>query len=85
MKYKFIFIIIINLINFKAIINLKNNSYSKFLRRLWEEGMEYEIQDENESESLIHCEKSNYKYFSFILTGATVTFEHFVSKDNAVS
>ena len=47
--------------------------------------MEYVIHNKNESESLEHCALSDYKYFSFILSGDNVTFEHFVSKDAAVS
>ena len=46
--------------------------------------MEYKERNSDELDSLIHCSKSNYKYFSFILNGAPVTFEHFVGQDNVV-
>ena len=39
----------------------------------------------DELQSFVICSKSNYKYFSFILNGAPVTFEHYISQDNAVS
>ena len=64
-----------------------NDSLLNNIRNLWEEDMEYTKEDLNDKEldSLNHCSKSNYKYFSFILTGAPVTFDHFISKDFAVS
>ena len=64
---------------------LKHDSLINNKRILWEEDMEYVIHNKNESESLEHCALSDYKYFSFILSGDNVTFEHFVSKDAAVS
>ena len=31
---------------------------------------------EDDENSLKRCSKSSYKYFSYVLTGAPVTFEH---------
>ena len=87
MKYMKI-ILFITLLSFINNIDtkLKHDSLKNNIRSLWEEDMEYTIKDEDkDSDSLWHCSYSNYKYFSFILTGAPVTFDHFVSKDNAVS
>jgi len=79
-KYQ-IFLLILFLCLIKSFTTNKFN----FLRNLWEEEMEYIIYNQAESDSLIHCSNSNYKYFSFILTGAPVSFDHFVPKDRAVS
>ena len=49
--------------------------------------MEYDPKKRNSSEdieSLETCASSNYKYFSFILSGAPVSFDHFINEDNAV-
>ena len=73
------------LINLYLILLLLFIVHSKpKLRNLWEEAMEYKERNSDELDSLIHCSKSNYKYFSFILNGAPVTFEHFVGQDNVV-
>ena len=47
--------------------------------------MEYNIRNDAEKKSLTHCGSSSYKYFSFIQTGAPVTFNHTINMDNAVS
>ena len=31
---------------------------------------------ENDEDSLERCSKSSYKYFSYVLTGAPVSFDH---------
>ena len=87
MKYMkiILFIEILCSMNNNIDSKLKHDYYINNIRSLWEEDMEYKINNENEAESLWHCAKSDYKYFSFILSGAPVTFDHFVSKDNAVS
>ena len=89
MKYMKIILIIrfLFFINNRIDSKLKHNSLINNIRSLWEEDMEIIANDveEGEYDSISHCSKSNYKYFSFILTGAPVTFDHFISKDNAVS
>ena len=77
----FIFILNLNILKANLFSNMKNNT----TRMLWESKMEYHSKDPKETLSLKHCAKSSYKYFSFITTGANVTFNNFVNKDNAVS
>ena len=48
--------------------------------------MEYEKRDNgDDNNSLKRCTKSSFKYFSFILSGAPVTFDHSVNVGNVVS
>ena len=77
----------LNFNNLKIFFGLKKESYFNNLRNLWEEEMEYDPKKRNSSEdieSLETCASSNYKYFSFILSGAPVSFDHFINEDNAV-
>ena len=46
--------------------------------------MVYEVNNPEEEDSLKHCASSSYKYFSFIQTGAPVTFDHTINQDNVV-
>ena len=47
--------------------------------------MEYEKRNaEEDNKSLKNCAKSSYKYFSFILSGAPVDFQHYINSGNAV-
>lgn len=80
-----LFIILFTFIINFPIFDSKDDYYKNKHRYLWEEDMKYGDYYPEEKNSLEHCAKSNYKYFSYILTGAPVTFDHFVSKDNAVS
>ena len=74
-------------INSKSLFNNQNNSYQKKIRSLWEEDMEYDSTGRNDDDisSLEHCSYSSYKYFSFIQTGAPVTFTHSINEGNVVS
>ena len=50
--------------------------------------MEYDStgrDNEDDVSSLEHCSYSSYKYFSFIQTGAPVTFTHSINEGNVVS
>ena len=71
----------------KSLFNNQNNSYQKKIRSLWEEDMEYDSTGRNGDDisSLEHCSYSSYKYFSFIQTGAPVTFTHSINEGNVVS
>ena len=66
-----IYFLLINLIS----SNLYNSKF-KSIRDLWEETMDIPSgRPENEKTSLNHCAKPNYKYFSYVLTGAPVLYE----------
>jgi len=84
--YLFLVLNFLNIINTKPNLNTNNNFIYKYLRDLWEENMKYS-DDRNEAEirSLKHCASSSYKYFSFIQSGAPVTFDHNISRNNTVS
>ena len=71
----------------KSLFNNQNNLYQKIIRALWEEDMEYDSKGRNDDDnkSLKHCSYSSYKYFSFIQTGAPVTFDHSINQGNVVS
>ena len=84
-SYFFLVLNFLNIVNAKPNLNTNNNFLYKYLRNLWDEGMEYNIRNESEKKSLSHCGSSSYKYFSFIQTGAPVTFNHTINMDNAVS
>ena len=81
----FCILLLFYLINGKTISESNEKDY-KFLRSLWEERMEYEERaNEDDNLSLEHCAKSDYKYFSFIQSGAPVIFNHYINVGNAVS
>ena len=81
-KILFIFLVF----NIKSYLNQDNNSNLKKIRNLWVDPMEYEKRDNgDDNNSLKHCTKSSFKYFSFILSGAPVTFDHSVNVGNVVS
>ena len=77
---------LLKLINTNSFLNSNKDSYHKALRKLWEEDMVLPPRSflEDEEDSLELCASSNYKYFSFVLSGANVTFGHVVSRDAAV-
>ena len=86
MRNLYIILILLLFIQSKSILKNKKHSYSNIIRNLWEEDMEYTNRNiSSETDSLKICAKSNYKYFSFILNGAPVNFEHYVNQENAVS
>lgn len=82
-----LFLFLLKLINANSFLNPNKGSYHKALRKLWEEDMVIPPGRGNgeEADSLELCASSNYKYFSFVLSGANVTFGHVVSRDAAVS
>lgn len=80
----FLFLLFTNFIKTRQFFGFKNNSFFKNLRTLWEEKMVYEVNNPEEEDSLKHCASSSYKYFSFIQTGAPVTFDHTINQDNVV-
>ena len=72
----------------KSLFDNQNNLYQKIIRTLWEEDMEYDSNgrhSDDDIKSLKHCSYSSYKYFSFIQTGAPVTFNHSINQGNVVS
>ena len=81
-KILFIFLVF----NIKSYLNQDNKSNLKKIRNLWVDPMEYEKRDNgDDNNSLKRCTKSSFKYFSFILSGAPVTFDHSVNVGNVVS
>ena len=76
----FIFILTLNALKANVFSNIKNN----LKRSLWDSSMEYIPHNSDETLSLKHCAKSSYKYFSFITTGAPVTFDNYVNEGNVV-
>ena len=81
-KILFVFLVF----NIKSYLNQDNNSNLKKIRNLWVDPMEYEKRDNgDDNNSLKRCTKSSFKYFSFILSGAPVTFDHSVNVGNVVS
>lgn len=82
----FLFLIFNLINNKKSYLKQDNNSNLKNIRNLWSDPMEYEKRtNEGDNQSLKDCTKSSYKYFSFILSGEPVTFDHTVNTGNAVS
>ena len=84
-SYFFLILNFFIIVNTKPNLNSNNNFLFKYLRNLWEEDMIIYIRNDSEKKSLSHCASSSYKYFSFIQTGAPVTFDHIINMDNAVS
>ena len=86
-KQILLFLSLLNSIISKSLFNNQNNAYQKIIRSLWEEDMEYDTTGRNDSDiiSLKHCSYSSYKYFSFIQTGAPVTYNHSINEGNVVS
>lgn len=84
-KYKiFLFTTILILVNNNIFIySDQDDSYMKILRNLWESDMEYDSKDDH-GNSLKHCSRSSHKYFSYIMTGAPVSFNHYVNENNVV-
>ncbi len=83
---KFIFLLILlsfNLIKSKAISNATKKSHNNLLRKLWDENMPIlPNRPSEEDDSLNHCGKSSYKYFSYIITGSPLEYSH--SSSNGV-
>lgn len=80
------FLLIISLISVKSFLNTNYNSFLSVIRNLWEQNIEYKKRsDSDDNNSLKHCSKSSPKYFSFVLSGEPVTFDHFINSGNAVS
>lgn len=70
-------LLFVNIINTKSTSNNDKKSRHNLLRNLWDEDMN--IPDGRSSEedtSLKHCAKSDYKYFSYIISGAPLSYSH---------
>ena len=77
--------LLLNVINSNLVSNKSQKTNLNILRKLWEEDMEMPSgRSEEEEKSLEHCAKSSYKYFSYVLTGAPVSFEHTLSEGGTV-
>ena len=75
-----ILLLLINFINTKSTSNNEKKSHHNLLRNLWEEDMNYPKNRAPEDEaSLNRCGKSSYKYFSYIVTGANMTYSHLLT------
>ena len=63
-------------INFTLVSNENDDASKKsFLRNLWEEAMHYSRSvNSEETDSLSHCAKSDYKYFSHAIAGDKFEF-----------
>ena len=85
-KFNFLlFFLLINMIYTNLVSNKSPKTNLNILRKLWEEDMEIPSGRAKEEESsLNHCAKSSYKYFSFILSGAPVTFSHTLYEGGSV-
>ena len=80
---KLIFLLILlflNLIKSKTVTNATKKSSNNSLRKLWDENMpSLPNRPSEEDDSLNHCGKSSYKYFSYIITGAKLEYNHSIS------
>lgn len=76
-------IIILFFVNCNLFLDTDEDSYTRILRSLWESDMDYDSKDDY-GDSLEHCSRSSHKYFSYIKTGAPVTFDHTVNEHNVV-
>ena len=72
-----LFFLLTNSILSNKLSEKSKNTYFNILRNLWEEDMEIPSnRAEDDENSLKRCSKSSYKYFSYVLTGAPVSFDH---------
>jgi hypothetical protein len=70
-------LLFVNITNTKLISNNDKKYRHNLLRKLWDEDMpEPKDRDKEEETSLAHCAKSDYKYFSYILSGAPLNYSH---------
>ena len=80
---KLIFLLILlflNLIKSKTVTNATKKSRNNSLRKLWDENMpSLPNRPSEEDDSLNHCGKSSYNYFSYIITGAKLEYNHSIS------
>lgn len=84
-KIFLVFFLFIELINLNHVSSNDNNSYFQKLRKLWDEDMVMPSGRPNDEEiSLKHCAKSDYKYYSHILTGSEKSFNHYISTSGSV-
>ena len=73
----FVYFFAINfLTNFNEVPNRNNDAFHKqTLRNLWEEGMHYNKRgNSDEDDSIDHCARSDYKYFSHAIAGDKFEF-----------
>ena len=69
-------LLFVNIINTKSTSNNDKTSRHNLLRNLWDEDMNIPERLPEEETSLKHCAKSDYKYFSYILSGAPLSYSH---------
>ena len=70
-------LLFVNITNTKLISNNDKKYRHNLLRKLWDEDMpEPKDRSQEEETSLDHCAKSDYKYFSYILSGAPLNYSH---------
>ena len=66
--------------------NANTKSHSNLLRHLWDESMNIPTgRSKEEESSLKRCSRSNYKYFSYVLSGSPVSFDHTTYTEGSVS
>ena len=70
-------LLFVNITNTKLISNKDKKYHHNLLRNLWDDDMpEPKDRFPEEDTSLDHCAKSDYKYFSYILSGAPLNYSH---------
>ena len=75
-----LYLLLLNIINSNFLSNNYKEKHSSLLRALWEEDMEIPSGKSDEEESsLKRCAKSSYKYFTHVLSGTPVSFEHSIT------
>ena len=64
------------LVNFNVVSNKNNDGFlKKISRNLWEEAMHYNKRgNSEEDDSIDHCARSDYKYFSHAIAGDKFEF-----------
>ena len=73
-------LLFVNITNTKLISNKDKKYRQNLLRKLWDEDMpEPKDRSQEEETSLAHCAKSDYKYFSYILSGAPLNYSHSIT------
>jgi hypothetical protein len=78
-KFNLLLLLLLFINSINSIIHSEKSkkTYYNILRNLWEEDMEIPSgRPENDEDSLERCSKSSYKYFSYVLTGVPVSFDH---------
>ena len=71
------------------IIQLESKIFKGLLRKLWDEEVPFDknsISDKNERDDLVHCERSDFKYFIYYISGEPYNFTEIknINFDDAV-